>query len=518
MRGDTGPSNHASGFTLNPMYSLLDDPSDYTSGNNLGSNPLIARQYCNGSRVPPTCTVADGCGGPGGFGVPPGIADALTPNPVFSLNPAATVDEGNNWINVSWGPLSLSDDSVTGGANGNYGGGPLFANYALTVNSPAIDYVPVANLHPTTDFFGKPRPDPAVPSRFDIGAVEYQGADTTAVLVVAPSALNFGNIVDGTTTAAQTLTLQNNGALSATGIALAVTAPFSRAAGTGGGTCPTTATFTLVAGATCTINIVFAPPITATSTPYTGTATIAASVTVNGSPVALTGTGGPITRTATVAPATLAFGTWATGTSSGAMTTTVTNTGNTALAGGTFTVVGGAPFSRPAAGGTCGATLAVGASCTINVVFAPTTTTGSPFSRTLTVAYTGATVTGSPVALTGTATATRGTVSITPNPLLITLEAGTLNGTSTVTLTNTTAAGGSSVAVTNVAVTGAGLIWSWTKATDACTGANLAPGASCTVGVRFARILSAGTHTGAITFTDTATGSPQAGVLTGVAH
>jgi hypothetical protein len=27
-----------------------------------------------------------------------------------------------------------------------------------------------------------------------------------------------------------------------------------------------------------------------------------------------------------------------------------------------------------------------------------------------------------------------------------------------------------------------------------------------------------GTHTGSITFTDTATGSPQSGVLTGVAH
>ena len=136
---------------------------------------------------------------------------------------------------------------------------------------------------------------------------------------------------------------------------------------------------------------------------------------------------------------------------------TVTNTGNTALAGGTFTFGGGTPqpFTRPAgaAGGTCGAGLAVGASCTIGVRFAPTTAVA--FSRTLTVAYTGATVTPTPVSLTGTGVATRGTVSITPaSPLTITLLTGAIQGTGTVTLTNTTAAGGSSVAVTNVATAG----------------------------------------------------------------
>ena len=46
-----------------------------------------------------------------GFGVPPGIADAVTPNPVFSLTPSATVDEGNNWINVQLGP-AVADEPV----------------------------------------------------------------------------------------------------------------------------------------------------------------------------------------------------------------------------------------------------------------------------------------------------------------------------------------------------------------------------------------------------------------------
>src|SRR5207247_1931514 len=81
------------------------------------------------------------------------------------------------------------------------------------------------------------------------------------------------------------------------------------------------------------------------------------------------------------------------GTASGPRSLTVTNTGTAALVGGTFTFGGGTPqpFSRATllqgGPGTCGATLAVGASCTFNVVFtaATGTTNGTAFSRTLTV-------------------------------------------------------------------------------------------------------------------------------------
>jgi hypothetical protein len=117
-------------------------------------------------------------------------------------------------------------------------------------------------------------------------------------------------------------------------------------------------------------------------------------------------------------------------------------------------------------------------------------------------------------------------VSISPNPQTITLTPGVLSNTANVTLTNTAAAGGASVTVTAVAVTGAGAslfppqLWAFTKGTDGCTGTTLLPGGTCTVQVRFtnARLGAAPNHTGAITFTDSATGSPQAGVLTGVAQ
>jgi hypothetical protein len=515
VRGDTGPGNHTGGLTLAPVYSVLTSATENV-GSSSGTNitPASAgftQQYCNGSRTPPELAVAQGGNG-GLWNVPPGISDATVPNPIFNLTPAATVYEGNNWINMTWGPLSMV----------NPVGGATLGNYGLLASSPAVDHVGslavaaenlvlLANLAPgvpTTDFYGNPRPDSG--SSIDVGAVEYQ-IPKIAVASVSPTALAFNNVVDGTTSAAQTLTLSNTGGASLTGITVAVTSPFSRA----GGTCGTT----LAAGATCTITVTF----TATAPPgtVTGTATIAGNVTVTGSPVSLSGTGVAATHLATVTPNPLAFGNWATGTTSNARTVTVTNTGNSALAGGTFTFGGGTPqpYTRPAgaAGGTCGAALAVGGTCTINVVLAPTTV--GVLSRTLTVAYTGATVTPTPVSLTGTGVATRATVSISPNPLTITLASGTLSGSGTVTLTNTAAASGSSVSVTNVAVNGAGLIWAFTAGTNGCTGAILAPGGgSCTVQVTFTRLGSVGTHTGSITFTDTGAGSPQSGVLTGVAH
>jgi hypothetical protein len=54
---------------------------------------------------------------------------------------------------------------------------------------------------------------------------------------------------------------------------------------------------------------------------------------------------------------------------------------------------------------------------------------------------------------------------------------------------------------------------------DTCTGATLAPGATCKVGVRFTNIGSSrGTNrTGTISFTDNGVGSPQTGNLVGFA-
>jgi hypothetical protein len=386
VRGDTGPANHSSGFTLNPLTSILSDASDYPGRGDLGGNPLLASQYCNGSRVPPE-------NGGMGYQVPPGIADATTPNPLFNLTPAATVDEGNNWINLAYGPLSLVNPS-----------GATLGNYAITAGSPAIN-VATGLVAPNHDFFGTPRPQGA---GYDIGATEYV-FPAVPIASVTGGPLNFGNWATGLTSNGLTLTLHNTGGATLSGITLAFVSPrFSRPAGAAGGTCGTTLT---VAQSTCTIIVVFSP------------------------------------------------------TATGTVTSTLTITAN-------------------------------------------------------------ATVTGSPVTLTGNGVASRATVSISPNPLTITLPAGPnpRSGTGTVTLTNTAPAGGSQLTVTNVTVNAGGNAITWffnaVAGQNTCTGTTLAPGATCTVGVRFTNVTSASgvNRTSTIVFTDNATGSPQSGTLIGHAN
>jgi hypothetical protein len=267
VRGDTGPSNHVvvSGTTLRlgPAFSILTDAGDYTGANNLGSDPKVVSQYCNGSRVPPEL-------GSMGYLVNPGTNETnALPTPVFSLTPSATVDEGNNWINMRWGPLALASPVS----------GTTLGNYSISAGSPAIDAAGAG--FPSTDFFGTARPQGCGP---DIGAVELTST-ASASASVSPTSLPFGNQVVGTTSASRTLTLRNPGCVRLTGINLAFSSTvFSRPSGGAGGTCGGN----LDGGASCTINVVFGPTATGA---VNATLTIGGSFAVTGSPVALSGTG-----------------------------------------------------------------------------------------------------------------------------------------------------------------------------------------------------------------------------------
>jgi hypothetical protein len=358
VRGDTGPTNHGSGLTLAPTYSVLTSlgaAADYSAGalHNTASNPTVISQYCNGSRTPPEFKSL-------GYQVPPGIADATVPNPIFNLTPAATVDEGNNWINLSWGPLAETN-AVTGAVLGNYG---------PTSTSSVINYIPSTAATyaeaPSADFYGTLR---KTNNAVDAGAVEFVGTAGAAVASVAGGPLSFGGVLVNSTSAAQTLTLNNTGGATLTGIGLTFSsARYSRPAGAAGGTCGGT----LTAGSTCTINVVFSPTATGL---VNATLTIAGSVAVTGSPVSLSGTG---TAPATVSISALTI-TLPTGSSTGTGTVTLTNT---APAGGasvqvtSVAVSGGSLltylFTNGVAAGpdTCtGATVAPGGTCTVSVRF-----------------------------------------------------------------------------------------------------------------------------------------------------
>ncbi|HWW03791.1 choice-of-anchor D domain-containing protein [Collimonas sp.] len=377
--GDTGPSNHGSGLTLSPRYSILTDAGDYPAANNLGSNPAVVSQYCNGSRVPPE-------GGGNGFAVPPGIADAVLPNPLFTLMPSATPDEGNQWINMFYGPLSLSNATI---ASGSTGYGQPLGNYAIASGSPAINTA-TATGAPNHDFFGTSRPQG---NGFDIGAVEFVSAPAAAANVT-PASLTFSSTPVGNTSAAQALTLHNTGNATLTGIALTFTGPFAR--GTGD-----TCTATLAAASSCTVNVVFRPTATGAAA---GSLAIAASVPVSGSPVPLSGTGAASVTSASWlpnpwnAPPTVRLLSNVVGP---VQNFTLTNTGSVAITGithGTLAGVSPADYALVPLTSTCGAigggqltaitTLNPGGTCVVSVRFQPRTTVPINSVRSATVSVT----------------------------------------------------------------------------------------------------------------------------------
>jgi hypothetical protein len=288
LRGDSGPTDHGSGHTLQPVSSVLTSlAGGYSSNHNSASNPTVVQQYCNGSRMPPEFAS-------GGYQVPPGTNEGSVPVPVFSLLPGATVDEGNNWVNIKWGPLATTNPVTHS----------LLGNYALAAGSPAIDYITLLNstasynAAPTTDFFGNPRKVGNAP--VDAGAIEgagNSGGGGGGTATVSPTSVAFGQVAVNNNSLTQTLTVTNNTGAGLTALAVTPattstpTTPnvFTRPAGTAGGTCGAT----LAIGASCTINIVFRP---VAASAYTGTVTITSSASIVGSPVALTGTGFTPTR------------------------------------------------------------------------------------------------------------------------------------------------------------------------------------------------------------------------------
>ncbi|KAA6457989.1 hypothetical protein DYQ86_21755 [Acidobacteria bacterium AB60] len=169
VRGDVAPGDHSGGGSLSITYSILSNPTgtfqeSHDSTNILAPGTVVGSTYCNGSRLPIEAAVQAGAYG---WQVPPGTNESnALPAPPFTLSAAATVDEGNNWINLRWGPLSLDyKDPQTGN--------PVYTfDPTLPYTSSAINKIPTSVMHPATDFFGNARPDASANTVFDIGAVQ----------------------------------------------------------------------------------------------------------------------------------------------------------------------------------------------------------------------------------------------------------------------------------------------------------------------------------------------------------
>ncbi|WP_238946493.1 choice-of-anchor D domain-containing protein [Vandammella animalimorsus] len=327
-------------------------------------------------------------------------------------------------------------------------------------------------------------------------ALQGVGVALTPGVQISPATLDLGNATVGASSPVQTVTLTNNGTGQLTlGAAPAVSGPFEIAAG---GTC--TAGANIAAGGNCTINVVFKPT---TAGPANGSLSIAHNAVGSPATVALQGVGVALTPGVQISPATLDLGNATVGASSPVQTVTLTNNGTGQLTLGAAPAVSG-PFEI-AAGGTCtaGANIAAGGNCTINVVFKPTT--AGPANGALSIAHNAA---GSPstVALRGVgqaAPAPTAQVSVGHWEFGV-IAVGNESAPTTITFTNSgtaalTLAGPPSLAGPNAAA--------FVLDVGTCNVATLAPGASCTVQVRF-KPTATGLQEAELRFSHDAAGSP----------
>jgi hypothetical protein len=222
-------------------------------------------------------------------------------------------------------------------------------------------------------------------------------------------------------------------------------------------------------GTSCAISVTFWPTSAGAKT-----ATLSVVTTGGGTKtVALTGTGA--TTAFTLSPTSLAFGNQAIGGTSAARVVTLTNSGTVALPTNTisFTGTGANQFAQT---NNCGTQVAVAATCTISVVFKPTTTGAKTAS--LSVAVLGGAAART-VALTGSGTAA--VLALNPASVTFTMQkTGTVSATRAVTLSNS---GASAMSLSRIAFSGTAA--SEYRQTNNC-GTQLAAGATCTINVAFA--------------------------------
>src|SRR5207245_136566 len=219
-----------------------------------------------------------------------------------TTSPAQTV----TLTNSGTATLSITSIALAGSNPGDFAvagsgvapcplaGGPVAASAscAFTVTfTPAATGGRAAKVTITDDAAGSPQ------------SVSLAGMGIAPAVTLAPTNLAFGDQRLSTTSPVQTVTLTNSGTatLSITSIALAGLNPgdFAIAAGT---TCTNGAT--VVAGASCLLNLTFTP--TAASA-RTATVTITDDAASSPQSVSLAGTG--IVPAVTLAPTNLAFGT-----------------------------------------------------------------------------------------------------------------------------------------------------------------------------------------------------------------
>jgi hypothetical protein len=327
------------------------------------------------------------------------------------------------------------------------------------------------------------------------------GTSLTQTVGLSSTTLTFSGQVVGTMSAAQMVTVTNNGTgavtMSSPSISIAPTGEFTETNTCDGATLqPSTGS--------CTITVKFMP--TSANNPRTATLSIADDATGGPQTVSLTGTG--LTQTVSLSASTVTFPSQVVNTVSTAQTVTVSNNGTAAvtMSSPSISINPTGEFTQT---NTCdGATLQPSTgSCTISVKFTPTSA-NNPRTATLSIADN---ATGSPqtVSLTGTGAAVVNTIGLSSST--VTFSSQTVGTTSTGQMVTVTANGNTAVIMASPAATASG---DFQVSATTCSGMTLQPNGTCTVTVTFSPSAT-GARTGSLSVSSNASNNPQTANLTG---
>ncbi|HTV57698.1 MAG TPA: choice-of-anchor D domain-containing protein [Candidatus Baltobacteraceae bacterium] len=312
---------------------------------------------------------------------------------------------------------------------------------------------------------------------------------------ISPSPLDFGDVAVNSAAPAMVLTVTNNTPTSVSITGVSITGANSGDFTNTSTTCGTT----LAAAASCTASITFTPGAAGART---ATFTISDSAAGGMQTAQLTGTG-EVASAVMLTPASLSFSAVLLNTASPVQMVTLKNTGDAVLNISSIAITGAnaGDFGKTT---TCGATVAISATCTISVTFTPSATGARSAAVTITDD-----ALDSPESLALSGTGVTDVAQLSAASLTFSAQSvDSASAAQTIMLSNV---GGASLSITSIAVTGTNS--GDFGQTNNC-GSSLASAASCSIHVTFTPT-AAGSRSATLTVATSSPSSPETASLSG---